>query len=63
MQKPLQIDSEELPILHRYQHLLHNKLIKGTDLHILPNGLPVLGANTNEIQFLYKEKSFRTNTI
>ncbi|MBW8683316.1 non-ribosomal peptide synthetase [Chitinophaga rhizophila] len=50
-----QVDRQHLPLLANYQGLLHNKVVTATDLHVLPNGLPVLSANINEVRFLYKE--------
>ena len=51
----LQIDKEVLPMLGNYQYLLDIKQIKRSDLHILPDGLPILAANQNEVKFLYNE--------
>ncbi|HKH62399.1 MAG TPA: amino acid adenylation domain-containing protein, partial [Flavitalea sp.] len=51
----LEIDRERLPLLGNYLQLLRGKKIRKTDLNILPNGLPVLGANNNEVKFLYDE--------
>lgn len=51
----VQIDKETLPLLNRYQHLLLKKQIKNSDLNILPNGLPILNSNLNEVRFLYQE--------
>ena len=51
----IEIDKERLPLLHNYLHLLNNGRIQRTDLNILPNGLPVLSPNGNEVKFLYNE--------
>lgn len=50
-----QVDRQQLPLLSNYQALLNSKQITADDLHVLPNGLPVLSANINEVRFLYKE--------
>jgi amino acid adenylation domain-containing protein/non-ribosomal peptide synthase protein (TIGR01720 family)/FkbM family methyltransferase len=51
----LEIDKERLPLLANYLQLLNTKKIQKSDLNMLPNGLPVLGANSNEVKFLYDE--------
>jgi amino acid adenylation domain-containing protein/FkbM family methyltransferase len=51
----LQVDKNRLPLLGNYQGLLNRKQIRKTDLNILPNGLPVLSPNLNEVRFLYNE--------
>jgi amino acid adenylation domain-containing protein/non-ribosomal peptide synthase protein (TIGR01720 family)/FkbM family methyltransferase len=51
----LEVDEAQLPLLNNYLHLLNNKQVQKTDLHVLPNGLPVLSSNGNEVKFLYKE--------
>ncbi|MHA4812573.1 amino acid adenylation domain-containing protein, partial [Flavitalea flava] len=55
IQAYLQIDKDSLPLLSSYQHLFNHQQILKQDLHVLPNGLPVLGPNGNEIEFLYRE--------
>jgi amino acid adenylation domain-containing protein/FkbM family methyltransferase len=51
----LQVDQQSLPLLANYVSLLNNKAVSKSDLHILPNGLPVLNSNLNEVRFLYNE--------
>jgi FkbM family methyltransferase len=51
----LQIDKEKFSLLSNYLSLVDNKKLKKSDLFELPNGLPVLAANQNEVKFLYKE--------
>ena len=51
----LQIDKETLPILSNYQHLIDKKNFQRSEIHILPNEMPVFAANQNEVKFLYNE--------
>jgi acyl carrier protein len=51
----VQVDGDEFPLLSEYQGLLHRRCIRNTELHILPNGFPILGADAHQVQFLYKE--------
>ncbi|HMQ67796.1 MAG TPA: non-ribosomal peptide synthase/polyketide synthase, partial [Ignavibacteria bacterium] len=51
----LQIDKEKLPILSNYQHLTDKKNFHRSEIHILPNEMPVFAANQNEVKFLYNE--------
>src|SRR5580693_229126 len=55
LQAYLQVDDGRYPLLGSYQRLLTGNEATPSELHILPNGLPVLSANINEVRFLYKE--------
>ena len=44
-----------MPLLNNYLGMLTSQQVIQTDLHILPNGLPILNSNPNEVHFLYKE--------
>ncbi|MGI8634445.1 MAG: FkbM family methyltransferase, partial [Segetibacter sp.] len=46
---------ESLPLLTNFLSLLQNKKVQKTDVNILPNGLPIIGSNQNEVKFLYNE--------
>ena len=51
----LQVDKDRLPLVNSYLSLLQNKIAGSGHLNILPNGLPVMSPNLNEVRFLYKE--------
>ncbi|WP_429385033.1 amino acid adenylation domain-containing protein, partial [Mucilaginibacter sp. UYCu711] len=51
----IQVNQQYIPLLSDFERLLNQKQIKFSDLHVLPNGLPVLSANLNEVRFLYQE--------
>jgi amino acid adenylation domain-containing protein len=51
----LQVDKEKFPLLSNYLDLVQKKQISPTTLNILPNGLPILNSNLNEVKFLYNE--------
>ncbi len=51
----VQVDKTELPLLASYLHLYRTGAVTPADLQLMPNGLPLLHANQNEVQFLYKE--------
>jgi amino acid adenylation domain-containing protein/non-ribosomal peptide synthase protein (TIGR01720 family)/FkbM family methyltransferase len=51
----LQVDKERLPLLSNYLNLQNKKQVQSSDLNTLPNGLPILNSNLNEVKFLYHE--------
>ena len=51
----VQTDKEKLQLLSSYLRLLNKNQAQQSDLHLLPNGLPVLSSNLNEVRFLYNE--------
>ncbi len=51
----IQVDHLQRPLLYNYQTLVRTGAVNGADLRILPNGLPLLHANPNEVDFLYRE--------
>ncbi|MBK8552374.1 MAG: amino acid adenylation domain-containing protein [Ignavibacteria bacterium] len=51
----VQIDKDKLPLLSNYEQLLSKDKIQKSNLNILPNGLPILSHNLNEVKFLYNE--------
>jgi amino acid adenylation domain-containing protein/FkbM family methyltransferase len=51
----IQVDKDKFPLLSNYQHLLNKKQIQASDLNVMPNGLPILNSNLNEVRFLYQE--------
>ncbi|MEO7533278.1 MAG: amino acid adenylation domain-containing protein, partial [Ferruginibacter sp.] len=51
----LQVDKEQLPLLSNYLELVNKKQTSKSELNILPNGLPIINSNLNEVKFLYEE--------
>ncbi|MHA4812694.1 hypothetical protein ACX0G9_31685, partial [Flavitalea flava] len=51
----VEVDARRYPLLARYQGLLQSREVRAAELYTLANGLPILGANQNEVRFLYQE--------
>ncbi|MHA4842636.1 amino acid adenylation domain-containing protein [Flavitalea antarctica] len=51
----IEINKDRLPLLSNYLQIIRNNQAKTSDLKILPNGLPILVSNFNEVNFLYEE--------
>ncbi|NML39137.1 amino acid adenylation domain-containing protein [Chitinophaga sp. G-6-1-13] len=50
-----QVDATLLPLLANYLAMFNRREIQPQELHLLPNGLPILNANINEVRYLYQE--------
>jgi amino acid adenylation domain-containing protein/non-ribosomal peptide synthase protein (TIGR01720 family)/FkbM family methyltransferase len=48
-------DKEQFALLSTCQHMLDRKRVNRSELHTMPNGMPVFNSNLNEVRFLYKE--------
>ncbi len=51
----VQVDKDKLPLLSNFERMLNSNQVQKSDLNVLPNGLPILSANLNEVRFLYNE--------
>ena len=51
----MQIDKDKLSVLSNYLTLVNKEGFRKNELYELPNGLPIMAANQNEVKFLYNE--------